>query len=62
MPIASNASNTELLKMYGSEPWDEDSTIKQRWYELTHPWSTANSQELGAIRQYMLRIDKELGV
>ena len=57
--IVSNLGNCVLLSLYGQEPY-EYSTISSKWYELTHPWTSGSSAELGDLRQIMLKIDKEV--
>ena len=57
-PLISSISNAELLDMYDYEPWG-DSNIRMRWAELTSSWTTADSPELGAMRQAMLQVHME---
>uniref|UniRef100_A0A6M3JPN3 Uncharacterized protein n=1 Tax=viral metagenome TaxID=1070528 RepID=A0A6M3JPN3_9ZZZZ len=59
MILQSTLSNSELLSLYGYEPY-KDSTIEQRWAELTESWSIGHSHELGVLRQIMLQIHQDL--
>lgn len=58
-PLCAAISNTELLKLYGYEPYKHH-TVRSAWDELAYDWSTANSPELGVLRQIMLAIHLDL--
>ena len=64
MTLLSKMSNTELLDLYGYEPYgdgqDGYSTVAGRWKSLTSPWSPASALELGHLRQVMLEIHLDL--
>lgn len=58
MTLHCSISSTELLELYGYEPYD-DSSVSVRWRELCKPWTPAASPELGHLRQVMLQIHQE---
>ena len=59
-PLQSQIGNTELLNLYGDEPYGM-MTIRRRWQALASRWSQTASAELGEMRQMMLRISIEKG-
>ncbi len=57
--LVSKIGNSELLELYGYEPYG-GSDVATRWGELSTHWTPANSQELGDMRQMMLMVHREL--
>lgn len=57
--LISIMSNTELLDLYGYEPYGH-ATIRHRWETLTNSWRLSSSEELGHLRQIMLRIHEDV--
>ena len=57
--LQSTIDNSELLRLYGYEPYD-GGHVASRWLELTADWSPRSSQELGHLRQIMLQIHLDL--
>lgn len=53
-------SNTELLELYGYEPYQKTNNIAARWHELSRHWTIASAVELGNLRQTMLLIHLDL--
>ena len=53
--LHSEIGNKELLDTYGYEPY-KDTTVADRWEQLTIRWNRANSSELSHLRQVMLQI------
>jgi len=58
-PLLCKISGTELLDLYGYEPY-AGTTIAQRWLYLTYDWKPSHSEELGHLRQIMLTIHRDL--
>lgn len=57
-PLLCKIGNTELLQLYGYEPY-AGITIEQRWRFLTQHWTVHDAEELGHLRQIMLQIHKD---
>ncbi len=54
-----NIGNTELLELYGYEPY-RGTTVRERWRELCTPWTLQSGAEISALRQIMLQIHDDL--
>ena len=57
--LTANIGSGELLQLYGYEPYNS-TTVDERWKELCSPWTLKASRELGALRQIMLQIHKDV--
>ena len=57
-PLYSDTPATELLELYGYEPYN-GGTVQSRWHELITPYVKESSAELGHLRQVMLTIHQE---